>query len=258
MRFGGDDSEGASKDVCAAAESGVWCTRLKKKRLEGVSGYLNNLGNVLRDLRDYDSSISCFDLSLEIQYILFGRSIPNAKIATTLSNLGTVFERMGDDDRVDKSFDEISIIIYIVMGSNLSTPDHIEDCDEIQDWLENPNDFDKQKIAYIKRDHIMYGRYNTDNIINYAIKINGIMTIEKLKNKKKDSFLKKIQNILDKEDFPDINIKDMWKEFRIKEEDYNITNGYVIINKKWNNIDSMLIDEFFNNCTKHELDTIGW
>tara|TARA_A100001035_G_C27569728_1_gene402568 strand:- start:203 stop:637 length:435 start_codon:yes stop_codon:yes gene_type:complete len=144
------------------------------------------------------------------------------------------------------------------MGSNLSTPDHIEDCDEIQDWLENPNDFDKQKIAYIKRDHIMYGRYNTDNIINYAIKINGIMTIEKLKNKKKDSFLKKIQNILDKEDFPDINIKDMWKEFRIKEEDYNITNGYVIINKKWNNIDSMLIDEFFNNCTKHELDTIGW
>tara|TARA_Y100000591_G_C21842631_1_gene706652 strand:- start:2656 stop:3090 length:435 start_codon:yes stop_codon:yes gene_type:complete len=144
------------------------------------------------------------------------------------------------------------------MGSSTSTPDHIEDCDEIQDWLENPNDFDKQKIAYIKRDHIMYGRYNTDNIINYAIKINGIMTIEKLKNKKKDSFLKKIQNILDKEDFPDINIKDMWKEFRIKEEDYNITNGYVIINKKWNNIDSMLIDEFFNNCTKHELDTLGW
>ena len=50
----------------------------------------------------------------------------------------------------------------------------------------------------------------------------------------------------------------MWNEFRIKEEDYNITNGYVIIDKKWNNIDSMLIDEFFNNCTKHELDTIGW
>jgi len=144
------------------------------------------------------------------------------------------------------------------MGSSTSTPDLIEDCDEIQDWLENPNDFDKQKIAYIKRDQIMYGRYNTDNIINYAIKINGIMTIENLNDKKKKLFLKKIQNILDENDFPDINIKDMWKNFRIKEEDYNITNGYVIINKKWNNIDSMLIDEFFNNCTKHELDTIGW
>ena len=70
---------------------------------------------------------------------------------------------------------------------NISTPDHIEDCDEIQDWLDDPNNFDKQKIAFIKRDHIMYGRNNTDNIINYAIKINGIMTIEKLKNKKKDS-----------------------------------------------------------------------
>ena len=144
------------------------------------------------------------------------------------------------------------------MGSNLSTPDHIEDCDEIQDWLENPNDFDKQKIAYIKRDHIMYGRNNTDNIINYAIKINGIMTKEKLKNKKRALFHKYIDQILDDEDFPYINIEKMWKEFRIKEEDYNITNGYVIINKKWNNIDSMLIDEFFNNCTKHELDTLGW
>ena len=144
------------------------------------------------------------------------------------------------------------------MGSSTSTPDLIEDCDEIQDWLENPYDFDKQKIAYIKRDHIMYGRYNTDNIINYAIKINGIMTIENLNDKKKKLFLKKIQNILDENVFPDINIKDMWYEFRIKEEDYNITNGYVIIDKKWNNIDSMLIDEFFNNCTKHELDTIGW
>ncbi len=144
------------------------------------------------------------------------------------------------------------------MGSNLSTPDHIEDCDEIQAWLDDPNNFDKQKIAFIKRDQIMYGIYNTDNIINYAIKINGIMTIEMLKNKKKALFLKKIEQILDKEDFPDINIKDMWKEFRIKEENYNITNGYVIINKKWNNIDSMIIDEFFNNCTKHELDTIGW
>ena len=144
------------------------------------------------------------------------------------------------------------------MGSNLSTPDHIEDCEEIQNWLNDPDDLDKQKIAFIKRDQIMYGRYNTDNIINYAIKINGIMTIEKLKNKKKALFLKNIEQILDKEDFPDINIKDMWNKFHIKEEDYNITNGYVIINKKWNNIDSMLIDEFFNNCTKHELDTLGW
>ena len=141
---------------------------------------------------------------------------------------------------------------------NISTPDHIEDCDEIQDWLDDPNNFDKQKIAFIKRDHIMYGRNNTDNIINYAIKINGIMTIEKLKNKKKALFLKKIEQILDKEDFPDINIKDMWKEFRIKEEDYNITNGYIINNKKWNNINTMNIDEFFNNCTKDELDCIGW
>ena len=149
------------------------------------------------------------------------------------------------------------------MGSNqsildLSTPDHIEDCEEIQNWLDDPDDLDKQKIAFIKRDQIMYGRYNTDNIINYAIKINGIMTIKKLKNKKKDLFLKKFKQILDKEDFPDINIKDMWNKFHIKEEDYNITNGYVIINKKWNNIDSMLIDEFFNNCTKDELDCIGW
>ena len=144
------------------------------------------------------------------------------------------------------------------MGSNLSTPDHIEDCEEIQNWLNDPDDLDKQKIAFIKRDQIMYGRYNTDNIINYAIKINGIMTIENLNDKKKKLFLKKIQNILDENDFPDINIKDMWNEFRIKEEDYNITNGYVIINKKWNNIDSMLIDEFFNNCTKDELDCIGW
>ena len=144
------------------------------------------------------------------------------------------------------------------MGSSTSTPDHIEDCDEIQDWLENPYDFDKQKIAYIKRDHILYGKFNTDNIINYAIKINGIMTIENLNDKKKKLFLKKIQNILDENDFPDINIKDMWNEFRIKEDDYNITNGYVIINKKWNNIDNMNIDEFFNNCTKYELDTIGW
>ena len=144
------------------------------------------------------------------------------------------------------------------MGSNLSTPDLIEDCEEIQNWLNDPDDLDKQKIAFIKRDQIMYGRYNTDNIINYAIKINGIMTIEKLKNKKKALFLKNIEQILDKEDFPDINIKDMWNKFHIKEEDYNITNGYVIINKKWNNIDSMLIDEFFNNCTKHELDTLGW
>ena len=144
------------------------------------------------------------------------------------------------------------------MGSSTSTPDHIEDCDEIQDWLENPNDFDKQKIAFIKRDHIMYGRYNTDNIINYAIKINGIMTIENLNDKKKKLFLQKIQNILDENDFPDINIKDMWNEFRIKEDDYNITNGYVIIDKKWDNIDNMNIDEFFNNCTKHELDCIGW
>ena len=144
------------------------------------------------------------------------------------------------------------------MGSYNSTPQHIEDCTEIQDWLENPNDFDKQKIAYIKRDHIMYGCNNTDNIINYAIKINGIMTIQKFNNKKKKLFLQKIQNILDENDFPDINIKDMWNEFRIKEDDYNITNGYVIIDKKWNDIDNMNIDDFFNTCTKDELDILGW
>ena len=143
-----------------------------------------------------------------------------------------------------------------------STPDHIEDCDEIQDWFKNRNNLDKQRIAYIKRDQIMYGRKNTDNIIKYAIKIGGIMTSEQKNNKKKSLFLKKIhqktQQILDNDDVPDINIKDLWKNFRITEEDYNITNGYIIFNKKWNNINNMSIDEFFNNCTKDELDCIGW
>jgi len=139
-----------------------------------------------------------------------------------------------------------------------SPPDNIEDCKEIQNWLDDPDDFDKQRIAYIKRDQIIYGRDNTDNIIKYATKIGGIMTEENMKNKKKSLFLKKIQQILDNDDFPDINIKDMWKIFLIKEEYCEIIDGYVIINSKWNNINNITIEEFFDNCTKDELDIIGW
>tara|TARA_B100000963_G_C22360930_1_gene551557 strand:+ start:299 stop:733 length:435 start_codon:yes stop_codon:yes gene_type:complete len=144
------------------------------------------------------------------------------------------------------------------MGSSTSTPDLIEDCDEIQDWFKNPDDLVKQRIAFIKRDHIMYGKYNTDNIINYAVKLGWIMDVKTMNMKKINLFIEKIKEYLIDNNLPNYNIKDMWYNFDIPEQHCNIIDGYVIINHNWNELTANSIDEFFNACNKHELDTLGW
>lgn len=82
-----------------------------------VAIYVNNLGNVLRDLGDLTLARQCIDRALRIDEAAFGPDHPN--VAIRVNNLGLVLKDLGDLAGARQSFDRALRIGEVILG-----PDH--------------------------------------------------------------------------------------------------------------------------------------
>ncbi len=166
---------------------------------------------------------------------------------------------------------------------------------DVKKWLEQdvslPETTRKQNQikAYLVRDkfYITQNSYSILDIIEkYALKIGWISTKENIEKQKHTKFIEYIKNQINKktESIPETSLRKLWTDFQI-EYDSNIIyqDKFILLDQRWKKIyqqydtngiedtyinntktqtdinnSYLLLKNFYNLCSLHELDIIGW